>query len=219
MRTFRQLFIKSENLPRLIAFSVAALAHILLLLFLIFDIEIAQIIPDPPVTVMKLADIQEYAPPPPPPPPPPVVPAAAPSTVEAIAEEMIEVDELEPEAAVTVAAAPAESIRGTGNTGPDYLPQSRISVLPIFDLNELKIRTVYPPIARRSGIEGNVILELFIDKEGVVRNIAVLRETPEGRGFAEAAVKAFQGMRAIPGQANGEDVGVRYRWPVRFSLK
>jgi protein TonB len=217
MRTSRQLFIKSESLPRVIAFTVAALAHILLLLFLIFDIDVAQIIPDPPVTVMKLADIQEYAPPPPP--PPPVVPAAAPSTVEAIAEEMIEVDELEPEAAVTVAAAPAESIRGSGNTGPDYLPQSRISVPPRFDTRELQNRTIYPPIARRSGIEGSVVLELFIDKEGVVRNIAVLRETPEGRGFAEAAVKAFQGLRAIPAQANGEDVGVRYRWPVRFTLK
>jgi protein TonB len=64
-----------------------------------------------------------------------------------------------------------------------------------------------------------VILELFIDNQGVVRNIVVLRETPEGRGFAEAAVRAFQGMRAVPAQANGENVAVRYRWPVRFSLK
>jgi protein TonB len=217
MNTFRQLLsITSENLPRLISFAVAALAHVLLLLFLIFDIEIAEILPDPPVTVLKLADIQEYAPPPPPP-PPSVAPVTAPSTIETIAEEMIEVDELEPE--VAVAAAPAESARGIGNVGPDYLPQSKISVPPQFDTRELQNRTVYPPIARRSGIEGSVVLELFIDNAGVVRNIAVLRETPEGRGFAEAAVRAFQGMRAIPAQANGEDVAVRYRWPVRFTLK
>jgi protein TonB len=207
---------KSESLPRLVSFAIAALAHILLLLFLIFDVEIAQIIPDPPVTVMKLADIQEYAPPPPP--PPVAAPTTALSTAETIAEEIIEVDELEPEVAVA-AAAPVESSRSTGNTGPNYLPQSRISVPPQFDTRELQNRTIYPPIAQRSGIEGGVVLELFIDNEGVVRNIAVLRETPEGRGFAEAAVRAFQGMRAIPAQANGQDVAVRYRWPVRFTLK
>jgi protein TonB len=216
MRTFRHVFL-SENLPRLIAFSVAALAHILLLCFLIFDIETAPMTPDPPLTVMKLVDIEEYAPPPPPP-PPAVASPSMPTPVETIAEEMIEVEELEPEVAVSVAAAPAESPRGTGNVGPDYLPQSRVSKVPVFDRNELKNRTVYPPIARRSGIEGSVVLELFIDKEGVVRNIAVLREVPEGRGFAEAAVRAFQGMRATPAQANGEDVAVRYRYPVRFTL-
>jgi protein TonB len=215
MNTFR---FKSENLPRFISFAAAALAHILLLLFLIFDIEITQIIPDPPVTVMKLADIQEYAPPPP---PPPVATATTPSTVETIAEEIIEVEELEPEVAVGAASTAASTgpAWGTGTVGPNYLPQSRISVPPQFDTRELQNRTIYPPIAQRSGIEGGVVLELFIDNEGVVRNIAVLRETPEGRGFAEAAVRAFQGMRATPAQANGQDVAVRYRWPVRFTLK
>jgi outer membrane biosynthesis protein TonB len=65
-----------------------------------------------------------------------------------------------------------------------------------------------------------VILELFIDREGLIRNIVVLKETPEGRGFAEAALKAFRGMKATrPAQANGEDVAVRYRWPFRFILR
>jgi protein TonB len=213
VRTFRLPF-QSESLPRAVSFAVAALVHILLLLFLIFDTETAPIAPEPPATVMKLTDIQEYAPPPPPPSVP--LPTAS-STAETIAEEVIEVDELEPE--MTVAAAPQTTAQSTGTIGPDYLPQSKISVPPQFDTRELQNRTIYPPIARRSGIEGSVILELFIDNHGVVRNIVVLRETPDGRGFAEAAIRAFQGMRAVPAQANGEDVAVRYRWPVRFSLK
>jgi protein TonB len=208
----RALPFKRENLPRVISFAAAVLVHVLLLLFLIFDIEVAPIMPESPITVMKLTDIQEYA-------PPPAVPLpTAPSTAETIAEEVIEVEELEPEVTVAVAASP-ETARSTGNIGPDYLPQSKISVPPLFDTKELQNRTIYPTIARRSGVEGSVILELFIDNQGMVRNIVVLRETPEGRGFAEAAVRAFQGMRAVPAQANGENVAVRYRWPVRFSLK
>jgi protein TonB len=202
-----------EHLSRVICIAVVAALHILLLCFLVFDIDVTQIIPDPPVAVMKLTDIQEYTPP-----PPPTVARPVQNTAETVAEEIVEVEELEPSAEES---APAGTGHNTGsNTGPDYLPQHQISVLPEFDRRELQRRTVYPPIARRSEIEGSVVLELFIDREGYVRNIAVLRETPEGRGFAEAAVKAFQGMKATrPAQANGEDVAVRYRWPVRFTLR
>jgi protein TonB len=207
-----------ENLSRVISFAVVALLHILLLYFLIFDIEVAQIIPDPPVTVIKLTDIQEYAPPPP---PPPSVAQPVLNTVETVTEEVIEVEELDPQVEVSAPLMTGDSTAsGTGyNSGPDYLPQNRVSVFPEFDRVELHNRTVYPPIARRSGIEGTVFLELFIDREGVIRNIVVLKETPEGRGFAEAALKAFQGMRAVPAQANGENVAVRFRYPVRFTLR
>jgi protein TonB len=192
---------------------VIAAIHILLLCFLVFDIDVTQIIPDPPVAVMKLTDIQEYTP------PPPTVAPPIQNTAETIAEEIVEVDEPYPSVEVSVPVAAVET--STEPTAePDYLPQHQISVLPEFDRRELQRRTVYPPIAQRSEIEGSVVLELFIDREGYVRNIAVLKETPEGRGFAEAAIKAFQGMKATrPAQANGEDVAVRYRWPVRFTLR
>jgi hypothetical protein len=47
----------------------------------------------------------------------------------------------------------------------------------------------------------------------------VLKEDPPGRGFAEAAVRAFQGLRCTPAQANGGNVSVRYRYPVSFKLR
>jgi protein TonB len=64
-----------------------------------------------------------------------------------------------------------------------------------------------------------VYLELFVDRHGQVRRITVLRETPENRGFAEAAVKAFEGIQGTPAQANGAAVAVRYRYPVRFAIR
>jgi protein TonB len=213
-----RLPLNDENLPRVICFAAVAVLHVFLLSFLIFKIDAPQVAPDPPATVMKLADIREYTPPPP---PPVELPLVRTTTAETIAEEVIEVEELEEVVEVEQPVAVSEQTVVTrGNTGPDYLPQNAVSVLPQFDRQELQNRTVYPPSARRSNIEGSVILELFIDRGGYVRNIVVLKETPEGRGFAEAAVKAFQGFRAIrPAQANGEDVAVRFRYPVRFTLR
>jgi protein TonB len=102
----------------------------------------------------------------------------------------------------------------------DYLPQSRISRLPVFSDDELRNAVIYPEQARRRGIEGEVTLELFIDRQGLVRQVTILREEPQGRGFGEAAVKAFQGRscREPARGAGGNPINVRYRYPVRFKL-
>jgi protein TonB len=78
---------------------------------------------------------------------------------------------------------------------------------------------VYPPIALRSGIEGRVILELFVDRTGAVQKIVILQENPLDRGFGEAAVRAFTDRKGVPAYANGEPVSARYRYPVTFKLK
>jgi protein TonB len=86
--------------------------------------------------------------------------------------------------------------------------------------DQIARNTVYPPIAQRSGIEGRVILELFIDRHGVIRDISILQETPLNRGFGEAAVNAFRGISAAkPAEANGVPVATRYRYPFRFTLR
>jgi protein TonB len=95
----------------------------------------------------------------------------------------------------------------------------KVSVAPVFSEREILRSLVYPPIARRAGIDGIVYLELFIDKLGTIRQISILKEDPAGKGFGEAAVKAFQGITCAPAQANGVPVAVRYRYPVRFKLR
>jgi protein TonB len=95
----------------------------------------------------------------------------------------------------------------------------RISTPPVFSERDILRALVYPPIPLRSGLEGIVYLDLFIDREGLVRRITILREDPPDRGFGEAAVKAFEGMRCKPAEANGQAVGVRYRYPVRFRIR
>jgi protein TonB len=100
----------------------------------------------------------------------------------------------------------------------EYLPAHKISSPPKFS-NQAQTQLVYPPIAQRSGIEGMVILDMFIDAQGNIQRIDVLKEDPPDRGFAEAAVNAFRGVKATPAEANGKAVGTRYRYPVRFTIK
>jgi protein TonB len=115
------------------------------------------------------------------------------------------------------AASPAAAIPGWGEE--EYLPAHRISVEPKFPVDQIRAALIYPPLARRAGVEGRVELELFVDRLGAIRRIDVLLEEPAGRGFAEAATKAFADIVCEPAQANGQDVSSRIRYPISFRLR
>jgi protein TonB len=198
---------------RYLVFLLVTLLHVILIFFLVFKMDVPLKEPEPETKIMKLADVREDLPPPPPPPkrPPPLVQQ---NTVEPIAESMLETDEVPEEVVdyepVTLEPAPP---------AVDYLPMNKVSVAPAFSEQDIRKNLVYPPIALRSGLSGMVILELFVDAQGEVRRINILKEDPAERGFGDAAVKAFAGLRAVPAEANGTPVAVRYRYPVRFSIK
>jgi protein TonB len=211
---------RKTNFTRLILFLTVAVAHLLLILFFAITVDAGIQTAEQPPSVMKLTDFEEEAPPPPPPPeiPPPEVPQSA---VESIAETMIETEEV-PEDQEVVAPGtliPPQAPVQAAAEEERYLPMHLVSVAPVCSEREVLSALVYPPIALRAGITGIVYLELFIDRHGEIRQITVLRENPAGRGFGEAAVNAFRGLRAKPAEANGEAVAVRYRYPVRFTIR
>jgi protein TonB len=217
-----------EKLNRLITLAVAAAIHVFLLFFLVFKMATPVVVTEAPLQEFKLIDVQEYTPLPPPPPPAEIQPVIAQNTVEAVAETMIETDVV-PDDQVVVDMLPGS---GAGVPGgiPDglgvpngatetYLSQAKISVLPKLPDDRIGKAMIYPPIALRSGIEGMVYLELYIDRNGEIKDISILKEDPAGRGFGDAAVKAFAGINAVePAYANGAPVGVRLRYPVRFVI-
>ena len=205
----------SLNRVRMISFAVVALLHLILIFFVVFRIETYINPPEPVAGVMKLMDLREEIPPPPPPPPPPPerkfdVPEEYQSE---FAETMIETDETPPP--ITHEYLPVIPII---EQPIEYLPQYKISVLPVLPDDQIRRATVYPPIAQRSGVEGTVYLDLFIDSQGFVRNVIILKETPLGRGFGEAAVNAFKGIHGKPAEANGVPVAARYRYNISFKL-
>ena len=193
----------NEKILRLTVFIVATALHLVVISFFALDMQRNKQIETENARVMKLMDLDEM----PPPPPEPEIPR-----VEEIAESMIETD-----------TPPVQEVVAAGTiiyeSQDVYLPMHQLSTTPRFDLAAIEAALVYPPIALRSGIEGRVILELFVDRAGVVQRIIILREEPEGRGFGESAVRAFTGRKGIPATANGEPVSTRYRYPVTFRIK
>jgi protein TonB len=202
-------------------FVFVSLLHVLLLFFIVFAVEVKAGLIELPASAMKLTDIEEEEPDNEPA-PAPRPPAPVELTVsEPVAETFIEVEEAPVELAAVPSAAPADgpSVTPSVRHGEEYLPQNQVSVLPYLDEKEIRSKLVYPSIALRSGLEGIVYIELYIDREGKVRRVVVIKENPPGRGFGEAAVKAFEGISGRPAEANGEAVAVRYRYPVRFQIK
>ncbi len=200
--------------------------------------------PEPPRSI-DLVSVEQLLPPPPPqaappeaaplvssPPPPAAPPAAAPPAAPP------------PEAAAPAPAAPgpaladtltpatassggmtAQTGAGGAGTGPpaaqadesDYLPQFKITEAPVIPTKAVLSKIEYPPLAARQGIEATVFLELLIDATGKIRKVTVLKDP--GYGFAQVAVAALQGVVCVPAKVEGQAVAVRYRYPVRFTLK
>jgi protein TonB len=151
---------------------------------------------------MKLTDFNEM--------PPPVVEEEPPVIMEELTEIYIETDVQQVQANITSSSV---------ITSENYLPMHQLSVPPQFNEKAIAASLVYPQMALRSGIEGRVFIELFVDKSGVVQRVAILREEPEGWGFGEAAVKVFTGRKGTPALLNGEAAPARFRYPVVFRSK
>ena len=216
----------NEKILRLALFAAVAGIHIILILFFAVNVAIKTQQATEKARVMKVTDLDMTI---------PVEeerPIIAPpvqevihdsNVVEAIAENMIETD-YEPDQIVVAAGtlitpSTANVVIPAAPTWDDYLPIHRVSDPPKFDEREIAADLVYPPIALRSAIEGRVILELFVDRNGTVQRITILQENPKDRGFGDAAIKAFTGKKGAPAMANGEPVSARYRYPVSFKIK
>jgi protein TonB len=83
---------------------------------------------------------------------------------------------------------------------------------------ERQIKPRYPMSARRMGQSGQVLLRLFVDAEGAVREVNVVRAEPPGV-FENASVEAVRRWRFSPALARGAAVGMWMTLPVRFSLE
>lgn len=185
---------KNSRIWRLAVFAFALLIHVAAICF--FSVkqkeEDVETVDFSQADVFKLVDVQEYAKP-------------------------------EPQSDEIVVNQPkaSERVRETEKKVKDFdesafLPQHKISSVPVIPIREVLSKIEYPPMALRQGIEAVVYLELFIDSKGAIKNIKVLKDP--GHGFAEAAVAALRGIICIPANANGKNCAVRYRYPIKFTL-
>lgn len=80
-----------------------------------------------------------------------------------------------------------------------------------------RVEPEYPPLAKRAGLEGVVVLQATIDKEGSVSEIIVVRSM-KSAGMDESAIKAVKEWKYTPALLNGEPIAVYMPVTVLFRL-
>lgn len=111
-----------------------------------------------------------------------------------------------PEAVAPVLAAPALPV------GPVVLGGELSVVCPA------RQAPAYPPLSRRLGETGKVILRVTLDAQGNVAKTAVDRSSGFSR-LDEAALAAVQNWRCTPAQRNGQPVSATALQPFNFVLE
>jgi protein TonB len=78
-----------------------------------------------------------------------------------------------------------------------------------------KVTPVYPQLAKQARIQGSVVLQAEISKEGTIQNLQLISGHPM---LAPAAIEAVKQWRYKPYLLNGEPVAVETQVVVNFSL-
>jgi protein TonB len=76
---------------------------------------------------------------------------------------------------------------------------------------------VYPEIAQENTIEGTVVVEFIVEKDGSIGNIKVIKDI--GGGCGDAAVNVMKKMpKWNPGKQRDNPVRVKMKAPIKFRL-
>ncbi|MCH7612999.1 MAG: energy transducer TonB [Candidatus Marinimicrobia bacterium] len=108
---------------------------------------------------------------------------------------------------------PPIAIPPTSNGPPGtYIPYDE----PPYPLTP--IRPKYPLFAMNGGVEGTVIVEVFVDKNGRVTETSIMKGIRHS-SLNGAAIKAIKSTKFKPAKQKGEPVGVWISIPISFRLK
>lgn len=77
---------------------------------------------------------------------------------------------------------------------------------------------VYPSAASEEGVQGRVVVEFVVGKDGSITNVRVVR--PRHPALDKEALRVVKAMpKWVPGRNNGQPVKVTYTLPVTFKLE
>ena len=88
--------------------------------------------------------------------------------------------------------------------------------MPVGGIKAIQENIIYPEVAKKTGIEGKVFVQAYIDESGKVEKVKILRGI--GGGCDEAAVKAVYKTKFTPAKMNGKYVKVQVSIPIVFKL-
>lgn len=106
----------------------------------------------------------------------------------------------------------------------DNIVFDAVEIMPSFPggdaalMNWLSQHISYPPLAAENGIQGTVVVQFVVKKDGSIGEVRVVRgKDPD---LDKEAVRVVRAMpRFIPGRTNGQPVNVWFTLPIRFRLQ
>ena len=84
-------------------------------------------------------------------------------------------------------------------------------------MKSLYSKLIYPDIIRRAEIEGKVIIEFIVDKNGNVVDMKIIQSVNDK--LDEIALNAVKDLKFTPGKQRGKPVKVKMKIPINFRLK
>ncbi len=171
---------------------------------------------------LDIIQTTQETPPPPPPPAPPVQEVQVLNVVENDVEtQTIEINTEETEEEVVIAPpveAPEEeeeeeTIFMVVETMPEF-PGGQKSLFEFLSKN-----VKYPVIAQENGIQGRVICQFVVNRDGSIVDVQVVRSGGDA-SLDKEAVRVIKSMpNWKPGKQRGKPVRVKYTVPVNFRLQ
>lgn len=110
---------------------------------------------------------------------------------------------------------------GLGN-GSGYVPPPPTPTAPAIRVSHMmegnllhRVQPVYPPLARQARVQGSVVLQAVINREGKIEGLQVVRGHPL---LVQAALDAVRQWRYQPYILNGQPIEVETQITVNFLL-
>lgn len=152
----------------------------------------------------------------PPPPPRPPVPVAVPDEL-VLDDSALDLDAfLDMDVAVDLPPPPPVPAAEEEDPGDEIFVVVEKQPTIIGGVQQIYEVTPYPEIARRSELEGTVIVKIVVNEDGTPSNPVVVRGVHEV--LDNAAVKGVMSLRFEPGMQRNRPVKTYFAIPVRFQL-
>ena len=149
----------------------------------------------------------------PPPPPRPPVPVEVPND-EIIEDQNINLDaDLNMDQKLDVPPPPEEKEEETEEVFVVVENQPELKG----GIGSIQKKIEYPEMARKAGIEGQVIVQFVVNKRGKVENPKVVRGI--GGGCDKEALRVVKKAEFSPGMQRGKPVKVQFTLPITFQLR
>lgn len=98
----------------------------------------------------------------------------------------------------------------------EYLAFAEQMPEPVGGLEGIYKAIKYPELAIKSGVQGKVYVLAFINEDGKVEDVKIVKGI--GAGCDEATIEAVKKSKFVPGKSAGKNVKVKMSLQIQFKL-